>query len=922
MKHINTWFLFLLLFFFPSALLAQQIRTITGKIQTVENGKKVGKDLPYANVVILEKKDSSFVKGAATDEKGNFRVQFPVQKGKNYLLKFSSLGMETAYRALNDTASVLRLGTIQLNETGINLKETIVTAQIPEVKMEGDTTIINADAYPTPEGSYLQDLVKRIPGLEYDEKTQSLSYNGTPIREINVNGESFFSGNHRIALENLPADFIGKIKVYNKRSETERATGMDDGAENFVLDLQTKEEFNKTLLASASAGYGNYRKKELEGQFNFFRKGGENLSLMLRSSNTNQNTTYKDNLNRSLGVNFTRKFGSSFSLNGNIQQNLNRNGGVSSTYHEQYLSSGNQYSFSSGGTRQEMKSFLSNLNAVWEIDKQTQFNFFSNMGLNRNESENNSVNATFNAPPGIDLTAFDPDLEKIPDSIRLNNNDNRVSNTNRMQYYNGSANFTRRLNEKGSNLSLSLTHSNTTGTGHNFSVSRTTYFQLPDAAGNDSVLHRNQYQRSPQNNHSWGARLAFTQPLGEKTRLQFSYQWNTRKEQDYRDTYDLSVFAGDEAVEYGKLPAGYTEGYTDSLSNRSSSRTQGHTLGLRLNYNDRTWNLNFGFSAAPEQRTIDRRIGKLQADTTLQTCDLRPSARAEWRKKDSRLSLNYNGGTSQPSLSALIPLTDNSDPLYITRGNTGLKQSFNHNLQLNLHNPVKGWMANIGWGTVQNSITQAVLYNEQTGGRETYPVNINGNWNLNTFLLWNKRKGLFSFQLNGRGFYSNNVSLVNENRSAIPERSRTRSSNLGGNAQFGYQPRWGGLYFSSNNFFQQSVNSLTDSRTHTRNYSFRLEGYGNFPFGLSIRSDASYHFRNGTNLQGNDNDEILWNVSALWRFLKKKQAELSINWIDILADQKNYERNSMADGFYERHTQLLQGYFLITFKYNLRIMKN
>lgn len=919
--NVKTWFLFSLLLFFSFNLHAQQTKTIIGKIQ-VENGKKTGKDLPYANIIIVEKKDSSFVKGAVTNEYGNFRVQFPVQKGKSYLLKVSSLGVETAYRALNDTVSVLRLGTIQLDETDINLKEAVVTTQIPEVKMAGDTTIINAEAYQTPEGSFLQDLVKRIPGLEYDEKTHSLSYNGRSIGEINVNGESFFSGNNRIALENLPADFINKIKVYRKRSETERATGMDDGTENYVLDLQTKEEYNETVFASAAAGYGNHRKKKWEGQSNFFRKGGDNLSLMLSSSNTNQNTTYKKNLDRVFGINFTHKFGSSLNLNGNVQQSINRNGDISSTYREQYLGSSNQYSFSSGETHQQIKSFLSTLNAVWEIDKQTQLNFFSNFGINRNEGGNNSLNATFNAPPGIDLGSFEPDLEIIADSIRLNSNDNRIVNTNRSQNYNGSVNFTRQLSKKGSNISFSLTYANTTGTGHNFSVSRTTYFQLADAAGNDSVLHRNQYQRSPLRNNSWGAQFSFTQPLGEKTRVQLFYRGNRREEKNYRDTYDLSMLAGNEEIEYGKLPANYLEGYTDSLSNRSSSRTQGHELGFRLNYNDRVWNLNLGFSALPEERAIDRKISILIADTTLQTCDLRSSLRAEWRKKENRISLNYNGSTNQPSLQAIIPLTDNSDPLNITRGNAGLKQSFIHNLQLNLHNPVKGWMANIGWGTIRNSITQTVLYNEQTGGRETYPVNINGNWNTNVFLLWNKRKGLFSFQLNGRGFYSNNVSLANEHRSATPERNRTRISNLDGNAKIGYLPQWGGLYLSSNNFFQQSINSLTNNHTHTRTYSFRLEGYGNLPFGLSLRSDASYLFRNGTNLQGNDNDEILWNVSAIWKFLKKKQAELSFSWIDILADQKNYDRNSVADGFYERHTQLLQGYFMISFKYNLRIMKN
>ena len=94
-----------------------------------------------------------------------------------------------------------------------------------------------------------------------------------------------------------------------------------------------------------------------------------------------------------------------------------------------------------------------------------------------------------------------------------------------------------------------------------------------------------------------------------------------------------------------------------------------------------------------------------------------------------RVSLNYNGRTRQPSLSDLMPLTDNSDPLYITRGNPDLKQMFMHTMHVSFQHPSKGISANLGWQMEKNSVTQVVLYDVQTGGRETYPININGNWN-------------------------------------------------------------------------------------------------------------------------------------------------------------------------------------------------
>lgn len=227
---------------------------------TTSETKKGEEPLPYASLVILEGKDSTFVKGVASDADGRFNLQFTPQKGTQYLLKASYTGMQSVFRKLDSNASTINLGSILLEE-GIELGEVTVNARMRDVDQVGDTTVINAAAYKTPEGSYLETLVKRIPGMEYDSETKTLKYNGLPINEINVNGEAFFSGDNKMALENLPVELISKIKVYDKKSKLEKLTGVSTGKENYVLDLQTKEEFNGTLLASGKAGYGNNNKR-------------------------------------------------------------------------------------------------------------------------------------------------------------------------------------------------------------------------------------------------------------------------------------------------------------------------------------------------------------------------------------------------------------------------------------------------------------------------------------------------------------------------------------------------------------------------------------------------------------------------------------------------------------------------------------
>ncbi len=371
---------------------------------------------------------------------------------------------------------------------------------------------------------------------------------------------------------------------------------------------------------------------------------------------------------------------------------------------------------------------------------------------------------------------------------------------------------------------------------------------------------------------------------------------------------------------YGELPSGYEAGYVDSLSNRSHSRSNGHDLNVGVNYSDDTWMFNASLGVTPQRRTIDRKVGKLYADTAMNMIDFQPMIWMSWRKKEMRVSLNYNGNTRQPSLSDLMPLTDNSNPLYITRGNPDLKQMFSHNIRLNFQNSPKGISANLGGQVEQNSVTQVMIYDVQTGGRETYPVNINGNWNLSGGASWWKRFGHFSLRLDMSGNHSNRVGMINEDKSLQPEKSTTRDTGLNCEAQASYQPSWGGIDLSTSWNYQYSLNSLNDNDTYTRYYNFGLNGYVDFPFGLQLRTDATYNLRSGTNIQKGEDDEILWNAGATWRFLKKKEAELSAYWADILGKKKSYGRMATSDGFYEYRTQEIKGYFIVTFKYNFRLM--
>lgn len=908
----------ILMFLFPITLFAQQRVDVTGKTLVVSSNGEGQEVLPYTNILVLEAGDSTLVKGVMSDAGGNFRLSFHAKKESPYLLKVSYIGMKPEFRALNTGKTKIHVGNIVLTE-GLELSEVVVTAPIKEVELVGDTTVINADAYRIPEGSNLEELVKKIPGLEYDRQNKTLVYNGFPIAEINVNGEAFFAGNHALALENLPADLVSRIKVYDKRSEMEKFMGIKTGEENYVLDLQTRKEFNGTLMTSVAAGKGNNKKKEAELISNFFKTDGENLSVIAKSGNRNMTSANKDNRQDNVAVNFLKKFGKKIHLNGNVMYSNAINGNEGTSYYEQYLKTGNRYRYATSDRHNTNRMASTMLSMKWNIDKMTLLNLSGSFSAMKGTNGSDNRQATYNEDPELDITApFNGEENgQTENDIRVNGirMNSRSTSANRQYFLN--ADLTRRLNEKGSSLGLTMQYSEGRGKNEAFSVSSTTYYQLQDEWGNDSVLYRNQYYDSPNRNRKFSLGLVLTQPLHKSLRAQLSYKFRRENQNNDRNTYNLSrFFDGTDDEPLYTLPEGYEAAYTDSLSNRSRSHTTAHEVALHLNYTDRTWEINAGLSVVPERQSLDQKTGRMQADTLRTSVNYYPAVTVLWHKKKTRVQLSYEGDTKQPGLTELLTLTDNSDPLNITRGNPSLRPSYNQRVRLEARDTKIGLNGDMTWANTVNSVTRAVTYNTQTGGIESYPVNVNGNWNARATVRYQKRiKRRFSVTARTGASFSQNVSLINEGQQEMPERSTTHNTTLNANLRLGYQPQWGGFDLTSDWRFRHSTNLLRETGDYTRDYRLGVNAYADLPGGIQLRSDVDYSFRNGTNITPGEDDQVVWNASLSWRFLKQKKAELSFYWADILSQKKNFTRSVSSSGLSERHTQQIGRWFMLSFKY-------
>lgn len=883
------------------------------------NENKQQEPLPYANLSILLMPDSTFVAGGTSDETGHFQLQYKRNPQKKYVLKASYLGCVSLFQEITTGKDNIDLGTFALQESSRKLEEVVVTAVRQPVEQRGDTTVYNAEAYKIPEGAYLEELVRRIPGLNYDPKEKTMKYKGEPIQEITVNGKEFFKGNNRVALENIPAHFVSRLKVYDKSAEEEKLTGIKGQEKNYVLDLQTAKEVNGSLMTGLEGGYGNKHKFDSRGQIFQFKDNGENIGLVGSFGNRNITSAYPGNRNGNLGGNLSKNIGEKLKLSASLNYVHSRQGDESTSRNEQYMSGKEQYGVSENLTKSQYNGLSSSANIIWDISKKTMFHASGSMNLSRSRNETDMHSAKFSEHPGTSLTRPFDYPEDFDPETRMNEIEQQNHGRTKVKGFNLFTSLTHQLSEKGNSLQVSFSSSLSRRKEESFRVSTSTFYLLQNIHGNDSVDYRNQYQHLPVLSRNNEIQVAYTHKLSKTDHLQFSYAFNSQHEEQTQDTYDLSAFAAENSSGTSLEP-GYEQHHIDSLSNRRQSRTYKHLLTLSYAHEGEVWNIYGGISLAPQQRKLKQEERKMQLDTLGNSLEWAPRLSVNYRKNDYDLGISYNGNTQQPSLQELMAPTVYHSALYVTRSNPNLKPSYQHSLSLTFSNYTKGFSSYLLWRQEINSVTQASRYIPQTGGRETYPVNLNGNWGINGSFNYEHRFNSLKIGGRGGGNFNRDMGLIDETGDNHLEKSVTKSSGMDAKIEISYLPAWGNIDLSAGWDFMQYKNSLNTENTYDRNYTIGSSLSAQLPLRIRISSDFAYQIRSGSYVNSDEENEALWNLKVGWKFAKEQRMELSLLWADILNQRKSLRRTASPEGFYEYYTQQLGSYFMISLQYRFNRM--
>ena len=932
----------MLLMLVAIASLAQE-RLISGKITDRDT-----KD-PVEQVTIqLLKTDSTYVSGAISNERGLFHVNAPAN-GK-YLLKITSVGYKPTVKRIQISEDKnLAMGNVVIGADAIMLKGAVVTAMAQKVSLKEDTFVYNSAAYRTPEGSVVEELVKRLPGAEVSDDG-TIKINGKEVKKILVDGKEFMTGDTKTALKNLPTSIIDKIKAYDEKSDLSKVTGIDDGEEQTVLDFGVKKGMNKGVISNIDLGVGNKNRYNMRGMGGYF--ANNNRFMLFANANNTSDRGFGGgpgrgfwgganglNASKMIGANYNYELKNKFKFNTSLRWNHSDGDVWSSRSSENFMGSSSSFSNSLSQSFSRSNSWNGNIRLEWMPDSMTNILFRPSISWSSSDGLSGSQSASYNKDP-YTITTKDPlseegveELEKAEAMVnsQLTNGITYSDNNN----VRGMLQVNRKLGNKGRNITLRVDARYTDKDSKSISLNNAKLYLVQTAEGKDSTYQTNRYNLTPSKDYSYAGQLTYSEPLWKATFLQFSYKFTYSYSKSDRSTYDFSKYAMSGDHEYRGWDsylnpfAGHLEDYKDDDQSRFSEyRNYNHDIQVMMRFIRQKYNLNFGVMVQPQQSKYIQDYQGVHVDTVRNVVNVSPTLDFRYRfSKMSNLRINYRGTTSQPSISQLLDITDNSDPLNISMGNPGLKPSFTQNFRLFYNNFVqnhnKGIMTFVNFSTTNNSISNKVTYDETTGGRITRPENINGNWNAMGAFMFNcsiDSAGVWNINTDTNLGYNNYVSYLSLDKQSDSQKNTTRSTTWRERLSFSYRNDWAEFSLDGTLTYNKAKNKLQpNSNLETWQFSYGPSMTLTAPWGTSLNSSLSINSRRGYNDSSMNTDEFVWNAQLSQGFLKGKPLTIMLQFYDILRQQSTFSRAISATSRTDTEYNAVNSYAMLHVVYRLNL---
>jgi hypothetical protein len=882
----------------------------------------IGTALPSATVLLLNKVDSALVNFTSTNAEGAFEWKSIARQ--SYILKVSYVGYQTHMQLLQPSEeNVLHVGEIRLKTQVRQLNEVTVTSEKAPVTIKKDTIEFNAGSFKTQENAVVEDLLKKLPGVEVD-KDGTIRSQGEQVRRVTVDGKNFFGNDPKLATRNLPANAVAKVQVFDKKSDQATFTGIEDGQREKTINLELKEEKRKGAFGSITGGIGDNERYLGKASINQFRKGRQ-LSFLGMANNVNeQGFGMEEYMNFSGGsqqlmsgrggavriqldndnqdgipLNFGgRNYGlmNSYAGGVNFNKDLTKKSEVGSSYFYNHLNH---------KTSQELDRI--NYLAAGEIN-------YNENSASDNTNDNHRLNFTF------DHKVDSLNSLKLTSSVSYNVTDTRDQSTSELRGVDGElTNTSRRLTlANGSTFS----NSNSLLWRHRFkkkgrTLASTIQFNksLSDRDGmNDATINqigieeRNILQNSIQtvDNSTYSASISYTEPLGKRKYLEGNYSWRINSNDFDREVFDIN---------------GGEHTFNNNLSNKYESVYQYHRAGMNFKVNRSKYNLTVGTSL--QETSLDGKLILQNSTIEKRFQNILPVARFAMDLTSTKhLNLDYETNVQEPSVQQLQPVVDNSDPLNLYVGNPNLRPAYVQNFRLNYgsFNPgsFMNFFAFVDGTYTTNAITVSQTFNE-FGARISKPVNVRDNRSISA----NSNFGFPVKKINSRFSISGNVTYQKGQTVINDQENSTVQHTIGGRLRYDYTYKEIVDFGLAANVSRQEAKYAMNNMANQTFFNNSLTSDLNVNFLKNFIFESSLEYLLYRNVTNDFKQTIPFVNLSLSRFmLKGKNGELKLSVNNILDKALGVTQTANLNYFEQQRVNSLGRYFMVSFAYSLNKQLN
>lgn len=870
---------------------------------------KQGEPLVGATVRLL-KPDSTRVGATIADADGRFAIT-NVSNGR-YILLAEYVGSTPQARDVTVKDADIRVKKMLLEESATTLKEAVVEGIRTPMKVMQDTVEFAAGTYKTQPNAVVEDLLKRLPGVEVSSDGK-ITANGKEVSKILVDGKEFFSDDPKVASKNLPVNMVDKLQVVDRKSDLARLTGVDDGEDETVINLTVKKGMKNGWFGQAEAGAGT--DSRYMGAFTVNRFWNDNQMTLLGAINNINEMGFSDGGSRfrrfggsngittarSLGINFNVGNKEIFRIGGDIMYS-NTSRRTTTQRNRQYLfPDSTSYVNSYSRSRDRGHNVRADLRLQWNPNEWNTFEFRPRMSFNVNDS-----------------WSADTSLTTSGTMQRVTYSRNAAYSHGKSWEFGGEAIYNHKFaNRPGRSFSVQARLQASNVRERENSWSRNEFFLL-----NDSIDLYDQVD----NNHTWSntfnTRVSWTEPLGDVKNgnfltfaYSFRYRWNNADKMVYDDPEPrpwVDGWLGDYGSNLGSLI------WNQDLSNQFRNDYMNQDIRAGFKHVTKSLNLDAGLSLVPQMsKSVD--LINHERDIRRNVLNFAPYMRYRWRITKTRsLMVNYRGRSSQPSISQMQPVADMSNPLRIVVGNPDLDPTFSHNIQMRFNdfNPQgqRSFMLMANAQVSQNAVVSRSTFNRETGGQVTTYENVNGVWNMMMMGMFSTPLANKSWTVNAHAFarYSHDVGFSNGSRML------TRNLNINIMPSIAFRPDNLELEVRPRYSFQQTRSSVQTGNNRTvHSYGGMFNGTYYAPFGLVISTDLNWAKTSGYS-EGYNSNQCLWNATLSYQFLRDRSLTVSAKAYDLLQQRKSIMRqngnNYIDDTMYNSLTRYFM--FTVAWKFN------